>query len=118
MTPVSVLLLACNALAADEFECNYSGNQQEMNACAVRDYKQADQALNQEYGSLMARLAPEQQLQLRKAQRAWLKKRDPQCRKAVRDSEGGSIWQGEFYSCLEEVTINRTQQLKQWQVRK
>jgi uncharacterized protein YecT (DUF1311 family) len=63
------------ALAAEDepaFQCKYKGSQQKMNACAVRDYKAADRAMNDEYKKLMALLPPVEQQFLRQDQRAWL----------------------------------------------
>ena len=36
--------------------CKYDGTQQQMNACAVRDYRTADRALNETYKDIMATL--------------------------------------------------------------
>lgn len=108
------LIASLDATAADEFKCNYSGNQQELNACALRDFRKADQVLNNEYKKLLGKLGPKQQAALRNEQRAWLKGRDPQCLEAVKDSEGGSIWPMEFNGCLRDATVTRTKEIKQW----
>lgn len=107
------LIVSLDATAADEFMCNYSGNQQEMNACAVRDFRKADQVLNNEYKKLMGKLGPKQQAELRNEQRAWLKGRDLHCLEAVKDSEGGSIWPMEFNGCRRDATEIRTKEIKQ-----
>ena len=108
-------LIAClDTAVADEFRCNYSGNQQELNACALRDFRKADQVLNNEYKKLLGKLGPKQQAALRNEQRAWLRGRDPQCSEAVKDSEGGSIWPMEFNGCLRDATVTRTMEIKQW----
>ena len=116
----STVLLAGGARAADEadpFVCKPDGNQQEMNACAVRDYRAADAALNIRYGEVMKSLSSQMRIALRTEQRAWLKGRDPGCKSASKQSEGGSIWALEFYSCLEQSTRERTAALDRWKGR-
>jgi uncharacterized protein YecT (DUF1311 family) len=109
------LLFSIVAAAAAEHDgapqCNYDGNQREMNACAVLDYKAADNILNQKYKEVMSSLPPPKQERLRQQQRAWLQKRDLQCKAEARPSEGGSIWPLEFYGCLKTVTQGRTKEL-------
>jgi len=121
MTAVSVLVLvlaeAGAILSTDvetSFPCKYDGNQQEMNACAIRDFKVADAALNQRYRVTIAALAPARQRALRQEQRAWLKARDPHCKAEAKPSEGGSIWQLEYFTCLQSTTKLRTKALDTW----
>ena len=116
----AVLLLATGAQAADEaspLDCKPDGNQQQMNACAVRDFRAADAALNTHYGEVMKSLSPQMRTALRTEQRVWLKGRDPGCKAASKDSEGGSIWPLEFYSCLEQTTRKRMAKLDFWKGR-
>jgi len=111
----TLALSASLAAAADTGpQCRYDGNQQEMNACAVRDYKKADAALNGTYKKIIASLSPGDQRALRQEQRDWLRKRDPECKEKVKDSEGGSMWQLEFFDCLQSATKRRTEELAQW----
>lgn len=113
---VALQLLTFIVSAAEDtphIQCNYSGNQQEMNACAVRDFKTADRSLNDKYKKIMLSLTPEKQQLLRRQQRAWLKQRDPKCKKEARLSEGGSIWPLEFFGCLDSITKQRTKALGQ-----
>ena len=115
---ISLLFTTVSAVASaaePAFHCKYDGNQQEMNACAVRDYKAADGLLNIKYKQALSALPPEVQEQLRQEQRAWLKKRDPRCKAEAKPSEGGSIWPLEFFSCLKHVTEQRTKALEHWQ---
>jgi uncharacterized protein YecT (DUF1311 family) len=119
LVPLLLTSLSAIAHATDSpFECKYDGNQQEMNACAVRDYKAADRVLNAKYKQLKSALPPANQEVLLREQRAWLKKRDPRCRAEAKLSEGGSIWPLEYFSCLKSVTEERTKQLELWQVTK
>jgi uncharacterized protein YecT (DUF1311 family) len=96
-------------------QCTYDGNQREMNACAVLEYKAADDRLNRQYKEVMSSLPVSRQERLRQQQRAWLKKRDPKCKAEARASEGGSIWPLEFYRCLKTVTERRTNELAKQQ---
>jgi len=109
---------ACAAVpstaATSPFSCNYDGNQQQMNACAIRDYKIADERMNKRYKTVIATLRPEKQAALRQRQRVWLKHRDPQCRTESKPSEGGSIWELEYFSCLKVATELRTKAIAQW----
>ena len=105
------------AQAADPgngFECKPDGNQQEMNACAIRDFQTADKALNSQYQQLMASLTQADQAKLRTSQRNWLKQRDPRCKAATKKSMGGSIWPLAFYGCLQSATEKRTAELAKW----
>ncbi len=96
--------------------CKYDGTQQQMNACAVRDYKTADRSLNEMYKDVMAKLSRANQQLLRQEQRAWLKNRDPLCEEEAKDSKGGSIWPLDFYGCLKSVTESRTGELTKWRL--
>jgi uncharacterized protein YecT (DUF1311 family) len=95
----------------DVIQCNYEGTQQELNVCAINDYKAEDKLLNEKYKKTMQTLPKKQQNQLRQEQRLWLKQRDPKCRQEAKESEGGSIWPLVFYSCLTTSTKLRTEAL-------
>jgi uncharacterized protein YecT (DUF1311 family) len=114
LMPALFFLLVHGASPARSFQCKPDGLQQEMNACAERDYKAANAVLNAKYKAVFAGLPPPKQVQLRKEQRAWLKLREPQCREKVKLSEGGSIWPLEYFSCLTVITQRRTEALKRW----
>ncbi|WP_027730716.1 lysozyme inhibitor LprI family protein [Variovorax paradoxus] len=117
---VLLLLLATGAHAADDanpLDCRPDGNQQQMNACAVRDFRAADAALNIRYGEVMKTLSPQMRVALRTEQRTWLKGRDPSCKRASKANEGGSIWPLVFNSCLEKSTRQRTAELDRWKGR-
>ena len=123
---LAVLLLAGAGLAgtagaaddADPSTCRPDGNQQQLDACAVRDYRAADSALNIRYREVMADLPPAPRMALRQEQRDWLRHRDPACKTEARSSEGGSIWPLAFYGCLERSTRERTAALEAWKGRR
>jgi uncharacterized protein YecT (DUF1311 family) len=118
--PIVAMLFSttCTAAPSTEvtapFSCNYDGNQQQMNACAIRDYKAADVHMNEQYKTVIASLAPAKQAALRQRQRAWLKHGDLQCRTEAKPSEGGSIWELEYFSCLKSATELRTKDIEHW----
>ncbi|HUD32663.1 MAG TPA: lysozyme inhibitor LprI family protein [Variovorax sp.] len=103
---------------ADPSTCRPDGNQQQMNACAVRDWRAADAALNIRYREVMAELPAGPRVALRQEQREWLRRRDPACKTEARPSEGGSIWPLAFYGCLEKSTRKRTTALDAWKGRR
>ena len=113
-------LLACGAQAAagaGPDDCDRNGNQQQMNDCALLDFRAADAVLNIRYGEVMNTLSPQMRVALRTEQRAWLKGRDPACKRAAKANEGGSIWPLVFNACLEKSTRKRTAELDRWKGR-
>ena len=116
----ALALLAGGAQAAgsdEPVDCNPNGNQQQMNDCALRDFRAADAELNIRYGEVMKTLSPQMRVALRTEQRAWLKGRDPGCKRAAKANEGGSIWPLVFNACLEKSTRKRTAELDLWKGR-
>ncbi|MEH3085878.1 MAG: lysozyme inhibitor LprI family protein [Xylophilus ampelinus] len=115
-----LLLAACIAAAPGPAraqagaDCDPAGTQQQMDACAVRDFQAADSRLNIRYRERMESLPQEGRTALRQEQRAWLRARDPGCKEQVRRHEGGSAWPLAFYACLEQATRNRTGELERW----
>jgi uncharacterized protein YecT (DUF1311 family) len=116
-TAILILFLAisCTVSAAEAgTACNPEGNQAEMNACAVQEFQQADRELNDVYKQAMSTLSRSRQYDLRRQQRAWLKSRDPQCRKkADEEGAGGSIWPLLYEGCRAEATRRRVDELRQ-----
>lgn len=116
----TLALLAGGARAAADAgadDCDPNGNQQQMNACAARDFRAADAALNIRYGEVMKTMSTQMRTALRNEQRAWLKGRDPACKRASKANEGGSMWPLVFNSCLEKSTRKRTAELDRWKGR-
>lgn len=109
------LMCPMAALAGDDQECNYEGTQQQMNACAARDFAVADRELNEIYGKVMNTVGASDRKQILSAQRAWLKQRDPDCRREANDeAEGGSMWPLVYDGCRTELTRTRSQALRKW----
>jgi uncharacterized protein YecT (DUF1311 family) len=110
------LTLGSPALAADN--CASQSSTHAINACAQQDYEAADRALNAEYAKLRARLPAAAKAGLLAEQRAWLKARDPNCRKELESEQGGTIWTSMYLACQAEATRERTQQLRKWKAEK
>ena len=95
--------------------CNRQGTQVELTACAQSDFKMADAELNRVYKKRINSLTKSNQKTLREEQRAWLRNRDPKCNKdANAEAYGGSMWPMLYDRCREELTKDRTQQLRSW----
>ena len=101
------LLLACTPACAGE-DCNKATNQNEINRCAEDNYNGADRALNDAWG----RLPDAAKAKLRDEERAWIARRDGDCKAEAAESEGGSIYPTLYFGCLEKKTRERTVRLK------
>lgn len=87
--------------------------QQEMNLCARALYDVADGDLNAVWADLRARDGEGHDWALiLAAQRAWLPFRDAHCEAVSAPYEGGSIQPLILFSCLQDVTQQRTAQLR------
>ncbi|QUJ77234.1 DUF1311 domain-containing protein [Sulfitobacter albidus] len=93
-------------------ECIAPQQQQLMNACAAKDYREADAALNRAWG-------PAKDFgdrigvggDLLDAQRAWLAYRDAACAVHASPFEGGSLQPLILSTCLTDLTVARTKLL-------
>jgi uncharacterized protein YecT (DUF1311 family) len=92
--------------------CAGAETQAEMTICWGKKYKAADAKLNEVYRRLVSMLDEEQKSQLKDAQTAWLKYRDTHCEFVADEYKGGSMRPMIAAICLEEVTRNRTSELK------
>ena len=109
VTAVLLPLACADARAADSLDCKHAVVQADMNACAYRDFQQADTLLNKVYKDVAAKSDTDL---LRKAQRAWIVFRDSECAYETAGDAGGSIYPLEYSNCLTTLTKLRTQQLK------
>lgn len=111
--PLLVLTLLGGAAlpAFAQVQCDYSGTQRQMNACASRDYKQADADLNAAYKQVMSRLGDPTKTKLRQAQRLWIPYRDAACDAEASQFEGGSLQPLIVLTCFERLTKARIQDL-------
>ncbi len=92
-------------------DCGDLVTQAQINQCAFDMYDEADELLNQTYKQVMAKLDPNRQTALKKAQRAWIKYRDSHCESEASAVEGGSMYPTLQYSCMTSETKKRTEQL-------
>jgi len=84
----------------------------DMNQCAGKAYRAADETMNQVYGKLFSMLNDDEKAQLREAQLAWLKYRDTNCEFVADEYKGGSIRPLIQATCLADMTKKRTTELK------
>ena len=102
------LMFASSAVMAQD--CKYDGSQLEMNACAVRDYQEADYALNQAYFNRMHKLKAKKDMDaLQNEQRVWIQRRDARCKLKPDEGSNAKI---EYLTCLQNYTDVRTLQLR------
>lgn len=112
-----ILPLFCQSTAwsLGNNECDYGGNQLQINQCAVRDFEAADRRLNVLYKTLKRSMPASKQKLLQNEQGAWLMTRDSTCEKEANDeAEGGSMWPMLYHSCRAHATQARIKILKQW----
>ena len=86
--------------------------QTDLNILASRNEDKADAAMNIAYRKLMAVLTPPQQTQLVRTQRAWLAFRDADAALLSSASEGISIHPMVRARHLQEITEQRTRELR------
>jgi uncharacterized protein YecT (DUF1311 family) len=83
-----------------------------LDNCFARTYKAADEQLNQLYKQIRQVLTPDQQQQLLAAQRLWIQFRDATCTAESNLYNGGTASAPAYSACLEELTRQRTADLK------
>jgi uncharacterized protein YecT (DUF1311 family) len=85
-----------------------------LNQCAADFYAKADEALNRAYGRIVQRLKGQDQAAglFIKAQKSWLAFRDSECAFVSSRASGGSIYPMIYSMCLEQLTKERTNQLR------
>lgn len=103
-------LLVLSSTTHAQYSCNYEGSQREMNACAIRDYKQADATLNQVYKKVQAKLSAKERVKLQVEQRGWIKRRDFSCASKKRGQ--GTNVTIDYLTCLQTYTELRTLELR------
>ena len=94
--------------------CRPGGTVAEVNACAVRDYQEADTALQILYGDVMRALSAHERPALRQDQQAWQRTRVTQCKQAQRAQEQRPEWPRLYHACLVAQTQARRQALMHW----
>ena len=95
-------------------DCRPGGSVAETNACAVRDYQQADADLQVLYGDVMRALSAHERPSLRQDQSAWQRTRMAQCKTAQRAAEARPEWPRLYHECLITQTRGRRAGLMYW----
>ncbi len=116
---LSLLINTSSVVAA---QCNPSGNQMEMNQCALEDFERVDQKLNDVWRQLLAKEKgnPAYIKKLRSAQRAWITFRDAETEAMFACEEDnprfcwGSMYPLLYHGVLSDLTEERTQRLQQY----
>src|SRR5882757_6492282 len=83
-----------------------------MENCFDKAYKAADSGLNQTYSQISKVLQPDELEQLKMAQRLWIQFRDATCTAESDLYKGGTASAPAYSACLEELTRQRTADLK------
>ncbi|MFN6492666.1 lysozyme inhibitor LprI family protein [Nostoc sp. DedQUE03] len=99
---------------AQKLNCNNAQTQAAINECTKLSYQNADKKLNQVYQQLLPNLNRTRKQKLIAAQQAWIKFRDSNCEFEKSAYEGGSLASTIYFSCLENTTKERTQQLQEY----
>ncbi len=99
---------------AQKLNCDNAQTQVEINQCAKLSYQNADKKLNQVYQKLVPTLSSSSKRKLITAQQAWIKFRDTSCEFERSQYEGGTIAPTIYFGCLEQTTLQRTQQLEEY----
>ncbi|WLG99453.1 lysozyme inhibitor LprI family protein [Pseudomonas beijingensis] len=112
------LLLALTPLlfvaVAQADDCADAITQGEMNQCAAKENKAADNELNSLYKQITARLKdnPEAKKMLVKTQRAWIAFRDAECDFSASGVKGGSVYPLIYSNCITAQTKARVEAFK------
>lgn len=83
-----------------------------MENCFAKAYKTADSGLNQMYSQISKKLQPDNLERLKVAQRLWIQFRDATCTAESDLYSGGTASAPAYSACLEELTRQRTADLK------
>jgi uncharacterized protein YecT (DUF1311 family) len=120
---VLFITLATPAYGAKKNSCYDTAKTQfELNECASRELKKADDELNRVYKEILKRNAKDPVFldRLKSAQRAWLSFRDAELEAIFPDPEKQIAYGSSYPMCYSiwetKFTIQRTQQLRRWLV--
>ena len=94
--------------------CRPGGTVDETNACAVRDYQEADTAIQIQYGDVMRALSAHERPGLRQDHANWQRARITRCKEAQRTNEALPEWPRLYHECLTAQTQARRHALSYW----
>jgi uncharacterized protein YecT (DUF1311 family) len=94
--------------------CDQAVTQVDMNTCSADQYKKADARLNAVYAALLKWLKSDKVAteKLIAAEKEWIRYRDLHCDGVMHQSEGGSIAPLMWSSCMEALTKDRVEEIK------
>ena len=108
------LAFSASAWAQAGADCVPTGTVQQINACAVKDFQQADADHNILYGDVMRSLSAHERPSLRKEQSEWSRQRVTQCKQANKTFEAQPDWPSRYHQCLVQQIKARDVVLKRW----
>ena len=95
-------------------DCVPGGTPAQTNACAIRDFQEADTDNQILYGDVMRSLSAHERPALRKEQSEWSRQRITQCKQSVKAFETQADWPGRYHRCLVQQIKSRDAVLKRW----
>lgn len=109
-----VLLLWAGPAATQDWDCDAFSDlpQQGINFCLGERYAFWDGLLNNAYQQVIAERGPEEEENLRIAQRAWITYRDTTCEMEADQMAGGSGEAMLRFGCLARLTERRARDLE------
>ena len=90
------------------------GNTAQTNACAIKDFQQADSDHQILYGDVMRSLSAHERPALRKEQSEWSRQRVTQCKQSSKAFEAQADWPSRYHQCLIQQIKARDSVLKRW----
>jgi uncharacterized protein YecT (DUF1311 family) len=90
--------------------CPGASTQEELNICAAKRFRMADDEMNRVYERIRLGLASDRRVMLVQAQRVWMKYRDLDCQ-AEAKFKRGSLAPTRQGFCLRDITEDRTKDL-------
>jgi uncharacterized protein YecT (DUF1311 family) len=111
-----VLMLMASFAEAEDFCPNPENpkNQLELNFCAAKAFREADDGLQSVYNEIKVRVTadPVFQAMLASSHSSWVAYRDAQCLFALGPRAGGSSEPWARYTCMERLTQLRLEEMK------
>ena len=95
-------------------DCVSGGSQAQTNACAIKDFQQADTDSQILYGDVMRSLSAHERPALRKEQSEWSRQRITQCKQSTKAFEAQADWPSRYHGCLVQQIKARDVVLKRW----
>ena len=114
LTAMFFVAIIANAHAQAGADCVAGGSVQQTNACAIKDFQQADTDHQILYGDVMRALSAHERPALRKEQSEWSRHRVTHCKQATKAFEAQPDWPSRYHGCLVQQITARDAVLKRW----